>query len=60
MARDIAQLEENLTRNSLGFLRRAVTQIKAAHTDRQQLAFAVVDLAVAVEVLLKARLSREH
>lgn len=60
MARDIAQLEENLTRNSLGFLRRAVTQIKAAQTDRQQLAFAVVDLAVAVEVLLKARLSREH
>lgn len=60
MARDIDQLEENLTRNALGFLRRAVTQIKVAQTNRQHLAFAVVDLAVAVEVLLKARLAREH
>lgn len=60
MTNDVSQLEEDLTRNALAFLRRAVGQVRRAGSDGQQLAFAVVDLAISAEVLLKARLAREH
>lgn len=60
--RDLKALEGNLTKNALAFLRRAIFQMNSAAEDGddQQLAFAVVDLAVATEVLIKARLLREH
>lgn len=53
-------LPHDLTENALEFLQRAVGQMKASPATVRQLSFAVVDLAVAVEVLLKARLVREH
>ena len=53
----IDKLEHDLTQNALEFLRRSVT---AMRTNPDDATFPVVDLAVAVEVLLKARLVREH
>lgn len=57
---ELAKLEQELTSNALAFLQRAFQETIAAEEDAQQLGFAVVDLAVAIEVLLKARLAREH
>ncbi|MGO4202762.1 hypothetical protein AB4Z09_13620 [Rhodococcus sp. TAF43] len=53
-------LEHDLIENGLAFLRRSVDGMHGSSGDDHAAAFAVVDLAVAVEVLLKARLSREH
>ncbi|MBX9151981.1 hypothetical protein [Rhodococcus qingshengii] len=53
-------LEHDLIENGLSFLRRSVDGMHASSGDDHAAAFAVVDLAVAVEVLLKARLCREH
>lgn len=60
MATDLGDLEAELSSNALAFLRRAIAQINLAGSDSQQLTFAVVDIAVAIEILLKARLVREH
>lgn len=57
---ELAKLEQDLTRNALAFLQRSFRQTIDANDDIQQLSFAVVDLAVSIEVLLKARLAREH
>lgn len=57
---ELTQLEWDLTANALAFLRRSFRQTIGAEEDVQLLSFAVVDLAVATEVLLKARLVREH
>jgi hypothetical protein len=59
----LEDLEPDLTQNSLAFLQRSIAGINTAaetSTPHQVLTFAVVDLAVAIEVLLKARLAREH
>lgn len=50
-------LELDLTSNAVEFLRRAINGI-TDDADEQQLTFAVVDLSVAIEVLLKALLVR--
>lgn len=64
-ASTIADIEHGLTENALMFLRRSV---RAMQNDpdvakdaaiAEGVAFAVVDLAVAIEVLMKARLVRE-
>lgn len=52
-------LTRHLTENSLAFLHRSIAGMRD-DSDARALAFAAVDLAVAVEVLLKARLVREH
>lgn len=59
---ELDDLEAELTGNALSFLRRAVTGITSSDEspEHQVLTFAVVDLAVAIEILLKARLVREH
>lgn len=57
---ELTKLEQDLTVNALAFLQRSFRQTIDAEEDGQQLSFAVVDLAVASEVLLKARLVREH
>lgn len=54
------ELEPDLIENGLAFLHRAVMQVANSEKDLRNLSFSVVDLAVAVEVLLKARLVREH
>lgn len=55
-------LEKALLDNSLSFLYRGADGAANAYGvgDSQGLAFAVADLAVAIELLLKARLAREH
>ncbi|WP_329405428.1 hypothetical protein OG563_26570 [Nocardia vinacea] len=67
-ASDIAAIEHGLTENALMFLRRSVEAMQndpdgidatEDFTITEGVAFAVVDLAVAVEVLLKARLVRK-
>lgn len=55
---DSASIERDLTEHGLAFLVRSVTSMRGSD-DRGPL-FAIVDLAVAIEVLLKARLVREH
>jgi hypothetical protein len=50
---------EHLLRNGLDFLHRAVANMGDA-AGPKELKFAAVDLGVAVELLLKARLVREH
>lgn len=60
---DIQHLEETLLDNALAFLGRGiggVTQADEHENSHQVLSFAVVDVAVALEVMLKARLVREH
>lgn len=62
---ELKDLEADLSNNALRFLRRAVAGITVTHesedvVEHQVLTFAVVDLAVAIELLLKARLVREH
>src|ERR1700738_4299579 len=55
---DIASLEYDLVSSALGFLARSVQTFNSSacvHT----VAFAVVELATAVEVLMKARLVRQ-
>lgn len=52
-------LELELTRNGLAYLQRSVEE-GDDQADLQTMAFAITDLAIAVEVLLKARLAREH
>jgi hypothetical protein len=56
----LAGLSRDLTENGLAFLRRAVGEMSAQAVTFRNLSFAVVDLAAAVEVLIKARLVREH
>ena len=56
----LAGLSRDLTENGLAFLRRAVGEMSAQTITLRNLSFAVVDLAAAVEVLIKARLVREH
>lgn len=56
----LADLARDLTSNGLQFLRRSVHQITAEQSTLESLSFAIVDLATTVEVLLKARLVREH
>jgi hypothetical protein len=56
----LAGLSRDLTENGLAFLRRAVGEMSARTVTLRKLSFAVVDLAAAVEVLIKARLVREH
>lgn len=53
----LADLEYDLTSNAVEFLRRAINGI-TDEADEQELTFAVVDLSVALEVLLKALLVR--
>lgn len=53
-------LSRDLTENGLAFLHRSVTEMSAQPGTLRTLSFAVVDLAAAVEVLMKARLVREH
>jgi len=55
----LAGLPRDLTENGLAFLHRSVGEMSGSATLRS-LSFAVVDLAAAVEVLMKARLVREH
>jgi hypothetical protein len=56
----LAGLSRDLTENGLAFLRRAVGEMSTQTVTLRNLSFAVVDLAAAVEVLIKARLVREH
>lgn len=56
----LSQLCPELTDNGLAFLHRCVDGVAEDPNDLRTLAFAVVDLGVAVEVLMKARLVREH
>jgi hypothetical protein len=53
-------LARDLTENGLAFLHRSVAEMSAQPATMRSLSFAVVDLAAAVEVLMKARLVREH
>ena len=60
---DIEHLEETLLQNALAFLGRGIegtTDAEDEEDSHQALSFAVVDVAVALEVMLKARLVREH
>jgi hypothetical protein len=56
----LARLPRTLTENALAFLHRSVQEMSAQPATLRGLSFAVVDLAVAVEVLMKSRLVREH
>lgn len=56
----LVNLERDLAENGLAFLRRAFYGTNSAQNDLQPLTFSVVDLAVSIEVLIKARLAREH
>lgn len=56
----LAGLSRDLTENGLTFLHRSVTEMRAQPATLRSLSFAIVDLAAAVEVLMKARLVREH
>lgn len=49
-----------LTANGLAFLHRCVDEFEDHPQELKHLSFAVVDLGVTIEVLLKARLVREH
>ncbi|MEU7768618.1 hypothetical protein AB0B25_26415 [Nocardia sp. NPDC049190] len=53
----VNELEQALTENALAFLRRSVEGIEGSPCNRDA-EFAIVDLAVGVEVLLKARVLR--
>ncbi|WP_433574183.1 hypothetical protein [Nocardia brasiliensis] len=55
---DAAALEHDLTDNALAFLHRSVEGMRCDPEDPRTASFAIVDLAVAVEVLMKARLVR--
>lgn len=57
---DHTLLERALFENGLSFLRRAMHAAAQENPDQQEMTHAAVDLAVAIEVLLKARLVREH
>lgn len=56
----LTALGHDLTENGLAFLHRAVSEMGNGRGDLRNISFAVVDLAAAIEVLLKARLVREH
>lgn len=56
----LAGLSRDLTENGLAFLHRSVAEMRVQPATLRSLSFAVVDLAAAVEVLIKARLVREH
>lgn len=56
----LAGLARDLTENGLAFLHRSVSEMGTQQTTVRSLSFAIVDLAAAVEVLMKARLVREH
>ncbi|MEV6336252.1 hypothetical protein AB0M12_16200 [Nocardia vinacea] len=53
----VDELEQALTENALAFLRRSVGSMEGS-PDTRDAEFAIVDLAVGVEVLLKARVLR--
>lgn len=53
-----SNVEHDLTAHGLAFLSRSVSSMRG--TDERGALFAIVDLAVAIEALLKARLVREH
>lgn len=57
---DHTLLERALFENGLSFLQRAMHAAAQENPDQQEMTHAAVDLAVAIEVLLKARLVREH
>jgi hypothetical protein len=56
----LAGLARDLTENGLAFLHRSVTEMSTQPATMLSLSFAIVDLAAAVEVLMMARLVREH
>jgi hypothetical protein len=56
----LAGLSRDLTENGLAFLHRSVKEMSAQPATTRSLSYAIVDLAAAVEVLMKARLVREH
>lgn len=55
----VAGIEQELTDHGLAFLARSISSLRDEESSRGPL-FAVVDVAVAIEALLKARLAREH
>lgn len=55
----VADIEKDLTEHALAFLTRSISSFRDEDHSRGPL-FAVVDVAVAIEALLKARLAREH
>jgi hypothetical protein len=55
----VGSLEHDLVGNALAFLSRSVAAIRGDDSEHS-VAFAIADLAGAVEVLMKARLVREH
>ena len=57
---DHNELERALFENGLSFLRRSTRAAAKESPDHQEMTHAAVDLAVSIEVLLKARLAREH
>jgi hypothetical protein len=59
MTGQLSNLSRHMTENGLAFLARSVGEL-TTQTTTQPLSFAVADLAVAIEVLMKARLVREH
>ena len=56
---NVAGIEQDLTEHGLAFLTRSISSLGDEDSSRAPL-FAVVDIAVAIEALLKARLAREH
>lgn len=56
----LADLALDLTENGLEFLQRSVKEMAAPNASPSNFKFAIVDLAAAVEVLMKARLVRAH
>ena len=59
MTGPLSNLSRDMTENGLAFLARSVGELTTQNTT-QPLSFAVADLAVTIEVLMKARLVREH
>lgn len=57
---DHTQLESALFENGLSFLSRSMRAAAQENPGHQDMTHAAVELAVAIEVLLKARLVREH
>lgn len=55
----LAGIENDLTEHGLAFLTRSISSYRDEESSKGPL-FAVVDVAVAIEALLKARLAREH
>ncbi len=49
-------MARDLTENGLAFLHRSVNEMSAQSATMRSLSFSIVDLAAAVEVLMKARL----